>query len=179
MPHNPATLAPLLGEPLPVECMNTIWADHNGIHDALGIRGDALGWIEAVDPLPSPLAVELGGWLHDARESEADEVAATLCTLRDALRRLAAEQTADPRTRAASAIDTVDHAVDIVNRAAAAVPHWSQLEWSDTGPRSVSRSENGVGRAVTATIAEQAIDLFSGEARHELRACLAPRCVLY
>lgn len=25
------TSAPLLGEPLPVELMNTIWADHGGI----------------------------------------------------------------------------------------------------------------------------------------------------
>ncbi len=29
------TSAPLLGEPVPVELVNTVWADRDGVHDAL------------------------------------------------------------------------------------------------------------------------------------------------
>jgi predicted RNA-binding Zn ribbon-like protein len=179
MPAEPTTLAPLLGEPLPVEFMNTVWADRSGIHDALSTTTDVLAWIRAIGPVPAPHDAHPDRWPQDAPADEVAGVAATLRTLRDALRRLAAEQTADPRRRAASAIDDVDRAVEVVNRAAAAAPHWSQLEWSATDPSRLTRSETGVGAGIAAAIAEQAIDLFAGESRHELRACLAPRCVLY
>ena len=179
MTAEPATVAPLLGEPLPVEFMNTIWADRSGIHDALATTTEVLAWVRAVSPVPAHHNADPDWWPQDASADEVAEVAVTLRTLRDALRRLAAEQTADPRRRAASAIDDVDRAVEIVNRAAAAAPHWSQLEWSATEPSRLTRSKNGVGAAIAAAIAEQAIDLFTGESRHELRPCLAPRCVLY
>jgi predicted RNA-binding Zn ribbon-like protein len=178
MPRSPATLAPLLGEPLPVELMNTIWADRGGVHDALATPTEVLGWIGAVGPLPANKA-DLDHWLQDAPGAAVGEVADTLRGLRDALRRLAAEQTADPRPRAASAINDVERAVHVVNAAAAAAPHWSHMEWSSGEPSRAPRSETGVGAAVTAAIAEQAIDLFTSDGRHELRACLAPRCVLY
>jgi len=180
MPADPATtLAPLLGEALPVEFMNTIWADRSGVHDALASPADVLGWIRAIRPLPALHDADLDRWLHDVPAAEVGELAPALRTLRDALRRLAAEQTADPRTRAASAIDDVGRAVDVVNGAAAAAPHWSRLEWSTGGPSRASCTRTGGGAALMAAIGEQAIDLFAGDARHELRACLAPRCVLY
>jgi predicted RNA-binding Zn ribbon-like protein len=174
-----ATLAPLLGEPLPVEFMNTIWADSSGIHDALATPADVLGWMRAVRPPPAPHHADLDRWIHDVPAAEVSEVAPALRALRDALRRLAAEQTADPRTHAASAIDDIGRAVEVVNGAASAVPHWSHLEWSTGGPSRMSCTRAGAGAALMAAIAERAIDLFTGDARHELRACLAPRCVLY
>jgi predicted RNA-binding Zn ribbon-like protein len=179
MPADPATLAPLLGEPLPVELMNTIWADGSGIHDALAAPADVLGWIRAIRPLPAPHDADIDRWLRDVPAAEVGEVAPALRALRDALRRLAAEQTADPRTHAASAIDDVGRAVEVVNGAAATAPHWSRLEWPTGGPARASYTRAHVGAAFLAAIAEQAIDLFTGDARHELRACLAPRCVLY
>jgi predicted RNA-binding Zn ribbon-like protein len=160
--------------------MNTIWADRNGIHDALATPAEALGWMMAIGPSPVPHAADLDRWLHEASAGELGEAAPALRALRDALRRLAAEQTADPRTRAASAIEDIEPAIEVVNDAAAAAPHWSQLEWStDAGHSRISGSRAAVPSAVMAGIAEQAIDLFTGDARQNLRACLAPRCVLY
>ena len=57
------TTAPLLGEPLPVELMNTIWADREGVHDALTTPAEA-----AAGSALSPHARRwrcltwLGGW---------------------------------------------------------------------------------------------------------------------
>jgi hypothetical protein len=42
------TKAPLLGEPLPVELMNTIWADRDGVHDALRDPDGTRTWLHAV-----------------------------------------------------------------------------------------------------------------------------------
>ena len=42
------TRAPLFGEPLPVELMNTIWADREGGHDALATPEAAGAWLAAV-----------------------------------------------------------------------------------------------------------------------------------
>ena len=44
------TGAPMLGEPLPVELMNTIWADRDGVHDALSETTGAMAWLQAVAP---------------------------------------------------------------------------------------------------------------------------------
>ena len=174
----PATLAPLLGEPLPVELMNTIWADGGGIHDALATPKDVLGWSRAIRALPAS-QVHLDPPVRDDPAGETAGLGPALRTLRDALRRLAAKQTADPRTHAASAIADVGQALDVVNGAAAAAPHWSRLEWSTGGPDRASCTQADVDAAFVGSVAEQAIDLFTGDARHELRACLAPRCVLY
>lgn len=179
MPVDAVTLAPLLGEPLPVELMNTIWADGHGLHDALASPADVAGWLRAIRPLPSPHNGALDLWVRDVPSAEVGEMAPALRALRDAMRRLAAEQTADPRTRAASAIDDIGGAVDVVNNASAGAPHWSRMEWSAGGPGRESCTRSGIGAAIVGAMAEEAIDLFTGNTRDSLRACLAPRCVLY
>jgi predicted RNA-binding Zn ribbon-like protein len=47
-PREPRTAAPLLGEPLPVELMNTVWAGHQGVHDSLLDARDLAAWLRAV-----------------------------------------------------------------------------------------------------------------------------------
>jgi predicted RNA-binding Zn ribbon-like protein len=42
------TAAPLLGEPLPVELMNTVWADRDGLHDELRDAASLAAWLQAV-----------------------------------------------------------------------------------------------------------------------------------
>jgi len=37
-------------EPVPVRLMNTIWADRNGVHDALTTPGDLRAWLAAAYP---------------------------------------------------------------------------------------------------------------------------------
>lgn len=181
MPLAP-TSAPLLGEPLPVELMNTIWADRDGVHDALATPAETLAWVRAIQRLLLSDGLQLEGleaWVADEQPAGLDEAAARLRRLRDALRRLAADETADPREAARSAIRDRDAALRAVNDAAAAAPHWTALTWHDEGPERTAHSAATPGTAVAAIIAEQAIELFAGDLRAELRPCLAPGCVLY
>jgi predicted RNA-binding Zn ribbon-like protein len=148
------TSAPTLGEPLPVELMNTIWAGRDGIHDALTSPTDLTGWLHLPDSDVVPL----------------DEFRA----LRDALRRLAADVTED--TRAVDNPLDLETAVDVVNRSCAHAPSWSSMSWPTT--RAVE-SAHTFADAALSNIAEQAVDLFTGPDRQQLRACYAPGCVLY
>lgn len=126
---------------LPIELMNTIWADRQGIHDSLATFAAAHG-------LPD--------------ESKLRE-------LRDALRRLAAHHTGDPRDRAATAMADVHTAIRTVNGYAQV---WPVLDLTDDGTFTTKTHGDLLG-----TIAAQAVELFGrGE---DVRACLGPGCVLY
>ncbi|MCF2533321.1 CGNR zinc finger domain-containing protein [Yinghuangia soli] len=171
------TTAQLLGEPLPVELMNTIWADRDGVHDALADPDGTRAWLRAVAPRIALLADhDLAG----ITAADTADLAGRLVLLRDALRRLAAEATGDPRTAAASAIRERDAAIAAVNQAAGAVPTWSALTWvaGEAPVRHVRTQGHAAGAAVSA-IAEEAIGMFSRGDEAGLRACLAPGCVLY
>ncbi len=93
--------------------------------------------------------------------------------LRDALRVLAADRTADPRPVAAGHHDRVAEAVATVNAASALAPSWPVLVDGavtiacDAGPE-----ERRLGE-----LAAEAVRFFGSDP--ELRACLAPGCVLY
>ncbi|MYV53614.1 hypothetical protein GT042_14125, partial [Streptomyces sp. SID3212] len=50
----PGAPPPPLGEPLPVELMNTVWADRDGVYDALVDAGDLGRWLRAVEARFSP-----------------------------------------------------------------------------------------------------------------------------
>jgi predicted RNA-binding Zn ribbon-like protein len=170
--------APVMGEPLPVEFMNTIWADRAGIHDALGTEEDARSWLRSVSPRLAPSGDDLGSWLE--RPADFPATLEQLRLLRDAMRRLAAEQTADPRERASSPVVDLDDALATVNNAAAAAPHWSRLHWHPgAGLRRETHTAAGPEAAMGGILAEQAVDLFSSETVGQLRACLGPGCVLY
>jgi predicted RNA-binding Zn ribbon-like protein len=170
------TSAPLLNEPLPVELMNTIWADRRGVHDALSDPDGAQGWLRSVAPrLDLVTAPDL-----EAVMAEIGNLAGQLTALRDGLRRLAAEATHDPRPAAASATTELDAAVTAVNEAAGAAPRWPALTWSPgSEPSRSSRTSGSAAAAVVSAIADQAIDLFSQGDLLRLRACMAPGCVLY
>jgi predicted RNA-binding Zn ribbon-like protein len=162
--------------------MNTIWADRSGVYDALADEAGALAWLRAVEPrLPRSPAVDR--WLRDVSSTdpstELSEATEGLRRLRDALRRVAATRTADPRPAAASAIEDVLDAVGVVNEAAAAAPRWSALEPGADGFARRSRTGASPATAITALLAEDGIDVCAGPPGDELRACLAPGCVLY
>ncbi len=106
-------------EPPAVELMNTVWADRDGVHDALATAGQATSWLAAVrNHLPD---ISSPGPRSATRltSAEADQ----LRRLRDALRALAAEVTDDPRPDRAAAerFATPHGAVAVVNAAAGAV----------------------------------------------------------
>lgn len=171
------TNAPLLGEPLPVELMNTIWADRNGVHDALGDPDSTRAWLRAVRSRTDLLTP---GDLDMLTVPDLDSLGGRLVGLRDALRRLAAEATQDPRPAAASDTRELDAAVTALNRASGDTPRWSALSW--TPGQEPSRHTRGGGQTASAAvsaIAEDAVSLFGEDTRRQLRACLAPGCVLY
>jgi predicted RNA-binding Zn ribbon-like protein len=172
--------APLLGEVSPIELMNTIWADRGHVHDSLADENEALAWLRAIQPRLSPLPSPVDDWLGSARPDELPDAVEALRRLRDALRRLAADATGDPRAAAASTIGTREAALAVLDGACAAAPTWSALRWAvDEAPARVVRTRGTVGQAMVAALAEQAVELFAGEPRTQLRACLAPGCVLY
>lgn len=171
------TNAPLLGEPLPVELMNTIWADRDGVHDALRDPDGTRAWLHAVS---SRIDLMTPDDLDALTISDLDSLGGRLIGLRDALRRLAAEATEDPRPAAASDTRGLDAAVTALNQAAGDTPHWSALSWTPgQEPSRHTRTRGQSASAVISAIAEDTITLFSQGARHQLRACLAPGCVLY
>lgn len=162
------TTAALLGEPLPVELMNTVNAGRDGVTDALTDDADVVGWLAAVAPR---LETEAGVALDDDSAPVADR----LRRLRDALRALAAEATDDPRPVAvevarAEALATLN---DLAQTRA-------ELVWPEDGePARVLRSGGTPAERAVAFLAHQGIDLLGGEQRQKLRACLAPNCLLF
>ncbi|RKS78721.1 putative RNA-binding Zn ribbon-like protein [Actinomadura pelletieri DSM 43383] len=180
MPTGTATRAPLLGEPLAVEFMNTVWADRSGIHDALTTADEIAAWLRASPQIPGCADRELHHWLAVASTRDLEKTGMRLRELRDAVRRLAATQTDDPREHAASRVADHVHAVSVINHATARAPHWSRLDWHDgVDPGRRVQTASKTPAVITAGIAEQAIHLFTSEKRHGLRTCLAPGCVLY
>src|SRR3954451_11235443 len=163
---SPAT-APLLGEPFPVELMNTIWADRDGVYDQLRDPDSALRWWRAVEG-------------HQSVETWGPDEVHALRRVRDAVRRLAAEVTDDARPAARSAIRDRETAIAVLNKASARAPSWSELIWpADDEPRRVTRSRSDAAVAAVAAVADEAVGFFAGHLRLELRACQAPGCVLY
>ena len=170
------TSAPLLGEPLPVELMNTVWADQDGVHDSLADPDEALAWLSAVAPRTGLPAADL----TQARPGDRADLARALRRLRDALRRLAADATQDDRPAAASPTTDIQAAAADVNRAAAAAPRWLAIELAEgAAPRRVTRCARPAPDAAVSQIADAAVALLAGPERESLRACHAPGCVLY
>jgi predicted RNA-binding Zn ribbon-like protein len=160
--------------------MNTVWADRDGVHDALATAPDVRAWIAAVgDRLPVDAAA-LDAWLRSSGPAVVEDLGSRLRDLRDAARRLAAEETVDPRPSAQSPVAGGEDALGVVNARAAEAPTWPSLTWSrDRVPRREIHTDVPPGTALVAGFAALAIELFDGDARAQLRACLAPGCVLY
>ncbi|MFE0632773.1 CGNR zinc finger domain-containing protein [Streptomyces sp. NPDC058864] len=166
--------AVLLGEPLPIELMNTLTVEGGRIHDALADDTEAAAWLRAVAGRVQPDTGIQGDQLDDHLVRP---VAPSLRALRDALRNLAAEVTEDPRPPAtAPKLDRQD-AITTLN--ALARP-WPQLLWPADGPPSrVYRSGGTAAQLAVQLIAHQAVEFFTGPDRNRLRACLAPSCLLF
>lgn len=171
------TSAPLLGEPLPVELINTVWADRDGVHDALASARELAQWLVSIS---QRLDVPVDSGLDPAPPPGLTRTWTITRDLRDALRRLAADATHDSRPAAASACKETERARLTLNAAATHAPRWSALVLPATGaPKRVIRTDASAPDAAVSQIADEAIALFGGEARSALRACLAPGCVLY
>jgi predicted RNA-binding Zn ribbon-like protein len=166
--------APRLDEPAPLALVNTIWTDRNGVHDALSDPGDVHTWMRAIG-VQSGLTPGIDG----TRELSTD-VVQHLVDLRDALRRIAADHTHDPRSLGQSPVHDISTATSIVNSASAMSRVWPELRPDGVAllRREVS-SDDTVADALTTVIAQQAIWLVSSEQWALLRPCTAPGCAYY
>jgi predicted RNA-binding Zn ribbon-like protein len=175
------TGATLLGEPLPVELMNTVAVDGGEVHDALEDDAGAAAWLRAVaDRIRGEAGVELGP-LDDGDDGEGEaarQVGGELRRLRDALRRLAMEASDDPRPPATAPELSRSDAIAAVNASART---WPELLWpSDGEPSRAYRTAGGpAGELAVRLIARQGVELFAGSQRDLLRPCTAPNCLLY
>jgi predicted RNA-binding Zn ribbon-like protein len=147
--------------------MNTIWADTAGVHDELSDAAALHEWLVAVTD-------------YDGRRSgkpSQDELDDALL-LRDSLRRLAAYSTGDTRPTAQSPVTEVDDAVNTVNMLVADRAR-TQLRVLDGQLRAVTTQHASPARSALADLGHEAIELLTGPAAGNLRACHAPGCVLY
>jgi len=166
--------APRLDEPAPIALANTIWTDRAGVHDALGEIDDVQSWISAVGGRMN-LTPALG-------DTEVVTLAAAgrLVELRDAVRRLAAEHTHDPRSLGQSKVPDQTTAISIVNTTSAASFVRPELVLDALKP---TRRDVWVGGsfvdAVTAVIARETIELMTSPRWELLRPCIAPGCAYY
>jgi len=154
----------LPAESVPVRLMNTIWADRYGVHDALVSEADLSAWLFASELSRLPLP------------TNSDELAQAR-RLRGALRRLAALVTEDSRSAAASPIESNQAAIAEVNAVTAVGHIVPNLLMCAEGLARGTAPKGARVLAALATVAAEAIELFTGNT--PLRACQAPRCVLY
>jgi predicted RNA-binding Zn ribbon-like protein len=110
-----------------------------------------------------------GSGLHD----ELADATEALRGLRDALRVLAAHRTADPRGIAVGHETRVAEAVATLNAASALAPGWPTL----VDGRLVWDSAAEGDERMVGELAAEGVRFLAADP--ELRACLAPRCVLY
>ncbi|MGW7536994.1 CGNR zinc finger domain-containing protein [Amycolatopsis sp. NPDC054798] len=149
-------------EVVPVRLMATVWADTSGLHDDLRTREDLDAWLDDV-------GIERG-----PRQSSAAELALAR-RLRDAVRRLAAQATADDRQPAILDLDT---ALGDLNDL---VTHLPVPQLTLVDGKLQESSSPGTSPVVTglARVARESIALLGGPEAAKLRACYAPGCVLY
>lgn len=156
--------APLLGEPLPIELGNTAYAVRGRPRDGLQTQEHLAAWLRDTRPrLALPLQdtdIE-GVTAHDLTRAR---------ELRDAIRSLAAA-VVDHR-------DADPDAVAALNRNARDTLWWREMRTTPEPHAAVCTDGRRVAAVLTA-VAEDAIDLFTGPMRHEVRACHGPGCRLY
>ena len=146
-------------EPAAVRFMDTVYAERSGLRDALTTRAELTAFLAGAGGRPARVSADD---LADARR------------LRDALRRLAADVTADERAGREVALPVAD-AVGIVNDSVRCRPV-PQLRRGRGGWR-FAAAAGGV-RARLGELAAEGAALLADPQR-PLRACSAPGCVLY
>jgi len=168
------TSAALLGEPLPVELMNTVVVDRDGIHDTLKDDGGAAAWLRAVaDRISDEAGADVDLPAVETLRPDAEK----LCELRDALRLLAAEATGDPRPPVTAPELTRPEAIATVNALATT---WPELVWPTGGhPSRAYRAHGTATTLAVELIAHRGVELLTGPGRERLRPCLAPNCLRF
>ena len=166
--------SPVAQEPLPIMLANTISIDRGRVRDSLAERADLERWVREIgthmDLSPRPSSIE----------AIASPAAERLISLRDGIRRLAAEHTQDPRTLGQSPVPDVAAAMTIINSTSSLSSVWPELQWDDSTARRRDVWAGGTYLdALCAVLARQTIDLSTSTQWDRLRPCLAPGCAQF
>jgi predicted RNA-binding Zn ribbon-like protein len=156
--------APLLGEPPPIELGNTTYAVRGRLKEGLETVGHLAAWLRDMRPR---LGVTLTD--DDLRGVTADDLALAR-ELRDTIRAL----------DAASSEGRLPHpdVVTTLNRHAGRTPRWRELR-TEPQPHATGCTAGRPVEAALAALAEEAVDLFAGRLRQDVRGCRGPGCVLF
>jgi predicted RNA-binding Zn ribbon-like protein len=149
-------------EPVPVRLANTIWADREGVHDALGTVAQLEQWARQCGLTPT----------SKLTRDDVDRARA----LRDAVRRLAAAALDDRRPGAVPDLSAGD-ALDVLNGFLGAITPELLHDTHGDYQRGWSSNVTGFARALS-EVALDAADLLD-DAKQRLGACHGPGCVLY
>lgn len=155
--------SPLLGEPLAIEFVNTHYAVRGRPREGIGTPGHLAGWLAAN---AAALGIDPVG---PQRPTGAD--VAAFRDLRDAIRAIAGA-IVDQRLPDPARVETLNAAVRAASR-------WPTLVVSDGALTVTERVDGTPTRAALAAIARNAVSIFGGPLRADLRACHAPGCVLF
>jgi predicted RNA-binding Zn ribbon-like protein len=153
---------PRLGLPVPLELVNTQFAQSGQCRDALATPDDLDAWLQAnaeLFPGPTHAPASSGTELEQFR------------ALRDALRALCgavAEGTPPPHA-----------ALQVLNDLSAQAPQFARLEWLEGAPHVTMVDVTLVGATPLAIVARAAIQLLAGPDRERISACRGPGCVLF
>ncbi|WP_167044543.1 CGNR zinc finger domain-containing protein [Salinibacterium sp. ZJ454] len=158
--------APILGEGLALDLMNTYHAVRGKPAEGLGSPDDATAWVQQLAERLARAGAPAATAAHLA-----DVDLDTLLTLRDAVRGIAGALV--------SAEVPDQHDVDAVNQAAARSPRWASLAWAHDGAASAVQTAAPPVDQVLGTLAADAINLFTGTDAARLRLCERPGCVLF
>jgi predicted RNA-binding Zn ribbon-like protein len=166
--------SPVAQEPLPITLANTISVDRGRVRDALAEPADLQRWVREIgaqmDLSPRPSSIE----------AIARPAAERLISLRDGIRRLAAEHTHDPRTLGQSPVPDLAAALTIINSTSSLSSVWPELQWDDSTARRRDAWAGGTYvDALCAVLARQTIDLSTSTQWDRLRPCLAPACAQF
>ncbi|WP_214408897.1 CGNR zinc finger domain-containing protein [Sphaerisporangium fuscum] len=167
-----------MSDPLALLFTRTIRANRvvrGGVSDALADTAGLTAWVREH-------AAALG--VDAARFTASEPMREEVVALRQAVRALFARAVApaEPSSADASRLPRFADALATVNAAAMAVPLARRLDWPDgseptAGDAPAARASDTA--ALCARLATAAIDFLAGPDREKLRACPAPRCVLY
>jgi len=157
--------APILGEGLALDLMNTFYASRGKPAEGVGSTEHANAWVQQ---LADRLTAAGAPSARTARLGEAD--LSSLLALREAVRGVAGALVE------AGAPDRQD--LDDVNRMAALSPHWTAIAW-DGGVSKATQTAGAPAAQVLSALANDAIDLFTGSNASRLRLCERPGCVLF
>ncbi|MEV4243911.1 ABATE domain-containing protein [Streptosporangium canum] len=159
---------------LVLEFVSTVRATRSGLLDTLSDVEGMTEWGRAH-------AAELG---ISAGFTATEDLWREVVELRQAVRALLARAVAPGPASSADAdrLPGFTESLDLVNAAALAAPLAPRLDWPAEGApvaTSVPAGERAESPRIRAALATSAIELLAGPAREQLRACPAPRCVLY